>query len=101
MDNTGKLYFFNEESNKCELLFNGKEFIVGNLSDGIYFLGTDNKVYSISIGGTEAPEFEITPCSDDKVMNYITSPFDGTSGFFGITKNGEICYSLKYEVIIN
>lgn len=26
IDNTGKIYYFNEESQKCELLANGKEF---------------------------------------------------------------------------
>ncbi len=107
IDENNDLYFLGDDINgeltciKMNDDIKVKEFIVGNLSDGIYFLGTDNKVYSISIGGTEAPKFEITPCSDDKVMNYITSPFDGFHGFFGITKNGEICYSLKYEAIIN
>lgn len=105
IDENNDLYFLGDDINgeltciKMNDDIKVKEFISGNLNDGIYILGTDNKVYSIFDVGTENFEFEITLCSEDKVMNHITSPFYKFPGFFGITKNGEICYSLTFKII--
>ena len=106
IDENNDLYFLGDDiinGELCCIKMNDdikvKEFISGDLNDGIYILGTDNKVYSIFGVGTENFEFEITLCSEDKVMNYITSPFHALPGFFGITKNGEICYSLTFKTI--
>ena len=72
---------------------------IGNMYDAIYFFGFDNKAYKISYVEGENLKFEVTLCSEDKVMTYISSPLDTFPGFFGITKNGEICYSLMHVEI--
>ena len=50
MDNAGKIYIFNEASNTCELLANGKEFDLEQYYGGniVYVLGKDGYIYNIS-----------------------------------------------------
>lgn len=101
-DENNDLYFLSDWYGEIELTCTKindnikiKE-ILTNRIDALYCLGVDNKVYTVSVPETPNETPKLTLCSDDKITYNINSPFHQWLGVFGITKNGEICYSLRF-----